>query len=155
MAVKISDLIDPSAVKLRLEETERIPAIKAVAELLSSNPHVTHFSGFYKDILEREQVEPTCLGNGVALPHARTDHLNRLMVSVGCSEEGILFENCGQTVSLIFVIGTPRQQVAEYLAIVGALARVFREPDFHKELLAAKTSEEFIEMLRDAEEEGF
>ena len=88
-----------------------------------------NFKGFYDELLARERVEPTTLGNGVAFPHARTDHVKRLVLAVGRSVSGVNFETSGETIHFIFVIGTPRRMVTEYLALVGAMARLLRHDE--------------------------
>ena len=93
--------------------------------------------------LARERLEATSLGYGVAFPHARTDHVKKMVLAVGRSIPGVLFENSGETIHFIFVIGTPRRMVTEYLALVGAMARLLRNEEVRKKLMAAKTPEEF------------
>ena len=102
-----------------------------------------NFRSFYDELLARERLEATSLGNGVAFPHARTDHVKKMVLAVGRSRPGVLFENSGETIHLIFVIGTPRRMVTEYLALVGAMARLLRKDEVRKMLMEAKTPEEF------------
>jgi mannitol/fructose-specific phosphotransferase system IIA component (Ntr-type) len=97
--------------------------------------------------LARERVEATSLGNGVAFPHARTDHVKRLVLAVGRSVEGVTFETGGEKIHFIFVIGTPRRMVTEYLALVGAMARLLRNEEVRVKLLSAQTAEDFLAAL--------
>ncbi|KRO59856.1 MAG: hypothetical protein ABR82_04945, partial [Verrucomicrobia subdivision 6 bacterium BACL9 MAG-120507-bin52] len=125
----------------------RTGAIHRVAALLEKDEGVIQFRGFYDELLARERLEATSLGNGVAFPHARTDHVKRLVLAVGRSVEGVQFENAGEKIHFIFVIGTPRRMVTEYLALVGVMARLLRQDDVRAKLLAAKTAEEFMATL--------
>jgi mannitol/fructose-specific phosphotransferase system IIA component (Ntr-type) len=143
----ISSLLKPEQIKLGLESTKRCNAIHEVANLLQTNTNVVQFQGFYDELLARERVESTCLGNEIAFPHARTDHLKGMVLAVGRSNEGILFENSNQIVKLIFVIGTPKRMVTDYLSVVGGLARLLKEADVRGELLSAPTPEAFIERI--------
>ena len=61
--------------------------------------------------------------------------------------EGVQYENAGEKIHFIFVIGTPRRMVTEYLALVGVMARLLRQDDVRAKLLAAKTAEEFMATL--------
>jgi mannitol/fructose-specific phosphotransferase system IIA component (Ntr-type) len=122
-----------------------------VASLLKDHPSMTHFDGFYAELLQREKLESTCLGMETAFPHARTDHVKNLVISAAVCKEGLLFENSKQRVKLIFVIGTPKRMVTEYLAAVGALARLLKEESLRNKLISAKTAEEFIFHLTEAE----
>lgn len=147
MGVTISKLLQPEYILLDIKNTKRTAAIHEVAVQLANHSEVKNFEAFYEELLARERVESTCLGNEVAFPHARTDHVRSMVLAVGRSKEGVWFENAEQTVRLIFVIGTPKKMVTEYLAIVGALARLLKESSIRESLMTAKTPQEFHEML--------
>jgi len=145
--MKLAELIQPERVLLELKETRRTAAIHEVAQQLEKDPDVIHFKAFYDELLARERVEATSLGNGVAFPHARTDHVKKMVLAVGRSTPGVFFENSGETIHFIFVIGTPRRMVTEYLALVGAMARLLRNDEVRQKLMAARTPEEFAAVL--------
>ncbi|NBR70861.1 MAG: PTS sugar transporter subunit IIA [Verrucomicrobia bacterium] len=142
--MRLTELLQPGHILLDLQETKRTAAIHRVAALLEKDEGVIQFQGFYDELLARERVEATTLGNGVAFPHARTDHVKRLVLAVGRSTAGVNFENGGENIHFIFVIGTPRRMVTEYLALVGAMARILRQDEVRGKLMAAKSPEEFL-----------
>jgi mannitol/fructose-specific phosphotransferase system IIA component (Ntr-type) len=152
MAVSIAQLLDPSRVALEIRETRRSPAIHEVARMLEGNPDLTNFPAFYNELLARERVEPTCIGNEVALPHARTEHATRIVLAVGRSSQGVVFDSSGQLVRLIFVIATPKSQPMEYLLLVGHLCRLLKEPSLRDSLMSAAVPAEFISAISTAEE---
>ncbi|NBR47148.1 MAG: PTS sugar transporter subunit IIA [Verrucomicrobia bacterium] len=151
--VKLAELIQPGLVLLDIKETKRTAAIHEVALLLEKDPGVINFRSFYDELLARERVEATSLGNGVAFPHARTDHVKKMVLAVGRSPAGVVFENSGETIHLIFVIGTPRRMVTEYLALVGAMARLLRSEEVRRKLMSARTPEEFAAVFSEDPEE--
>lgn len=151
MAKAISETLRPHLVTIQLESKNQGDALKEVAEVLKDHPSMTNFDGFYAELLQREKLESTCLGMETAFPHARTDAVKNLVIAAGLSKEGILFESTGQTVKLIFVIGTPKRMVTEYLAAVGALARLLKEENLRNKLFSSKTAEEFIFHITEAE----
>jgi mannitol/fructose-specific phosphotransferase system IIA component (Ntr-type) len=152
MAIKISKILTTDCIALNLQSSKRTAVIHEVAGQLAQHPQVSNFQSFYDELLARERLESTCLGNEVAFPHARTDHVKNMVLAAGRSKEGVLFENCGQTVKLIFVIGTPKRMVTDYLAVVGALARLLKEAPVRQRLMEAETAEDFHAVL-EAEEE--
>jgi len=149
--MQISSLLKPEQIKMELTQQKRCNAINEVAQLLQSNPNVTNFAGFYEELLARERIESTCLGNEIAFPHARTDSLKGMVLAIGRSTTGVWFENSGQSVKLIFVIGTPKRMVTDYLSVVGGLARLLKDPGTRDKLISAPTVEEFIATLTAAE----
>jgi mannitol/fructose-specific phosphotransferase system IIA component (Ntr-type) len=151
MSVRISQLLDPSRVVLDLRATKRTAAINEVARRLEGRPEMLNFAAFYAEVLARDRADTTYIGNEVALPHARTDHANAILMAAGRSKEGIWFENCSQTVRLVFVLATPKACIQEYLQAVGSLCRLLKGPGVRGALLAAATAEEFHAVLTAAE----
>ena len=149
--MQISSLLKPEQINLELAQQERCNAINEVAQLLQANPNVTNYAGFYEELLARERIESTCLGNEIAFPHARTDSLKGMVLAIGRSTQGVWFENCNQTVKLIFVIGTPKRMVTDYLSVVGGLARLLKDASTRENLISAPNVEEFIATLAQAE----
>ena len=154
MAGKITALLDPARIQLRVGGARRTAALNEVARLLAGHPDVTNFDGFYAELLARDRLDTTCLGNGVALPHARTEHVKNIVLAVGRSDAGVLFENSGggETVRLLFMVGTPKARPADYLAVVSALCKLLKSDATRAALLAAQTPEEFVKAVAEAEE---
>jgi mannitol/fructose-specific phosphotransferase system IIA component (Ntr-type) len=154
MAGPLAQLLDPARVNLNLQSTQRTAALYEVARLLDGHPDVTNFPGFYHELLARERIDATCLGNEIALPHARTEHVARIVMAVGRSDAGVYFENCNQLVRLFFVLGTPRTNAGDYLQVVGALCRIIKDSASRQALLQAPTAAEFIQILVNLEARG-
>lgn len=152
MSARLSSLLAPERIVLNLQSTKRTQALHEVAALLEKNPDIANFQGFYNELLARERLDTTCLGNEIALPHARTEHVKKIVIAVGRSQPGVHFENCNQTVRLMFVLGTPKSNPTDYLILVGALCRLIKEPAHREALLAAPTPETFIATVRELEE---
>ncbi len=144
MAGRISSLLDPARIVLHLQSTERGGALQEVAQLLAGHPDVTDFNGFYEDLLIRDRLDSTCLGNGLALPHARTAHVRNIVLAVGRSDAGILFEHGQDHVNLLFMLGTPVSQPGEYLVVLRALCKICKAPADRAALLTAPTPADFL-----------
>jgi len=152
MAGNISHLLDPARIKLHLQSSQRVAAITEVARLLHGHPDVTSFDGFHAELLERDRLDTTCLGNEVALPHARTGHVKSIVLAVGRSDGGIPFENGNETVRLLFLLGTPKTKPGDYLLVVSSLCKLLKSPANREAFLAAATPEEFIQAVVAAED---
>jgi mannitol/fructose-specific phosphotransferase system IIA component (Ntr-type) len=152
MAGRLSKLLDPSRIALAIQSTKRTAALNEVARLLEGHPDVTDFHGFYNELLARERIDTTCLGNELALPHARTEHVKKIVLAVGRSSEGVLFENGKQTVRLLFVLGTPKANPTDYLMVVSTLCKILKEPTNREALMRAADAATFIAALVAAEE---
>ncbi|MDI1318865.1 MAG: PTS sugar transporter subunit IIA [bacterium] len=152
MPVRLSSLLEPARISLHLQSTKRTAALNEVAGLLQTNPNVANFPGFYNELLARERLDTTCLGNEVALPHARTEHVKKIVIAVGRSDTGVHFENGDQNVRLMFVLGTPKSNPGDYLMLVGSLCRLIKDAPNREALLAAPTPEAFIATVKELED---
>ncbi len=144
MAGKISSLLHPSRISLGLPVSTRADALRDLAHLLDGHPDVPDFTGFYAELLARDRLDTTVLGNAVALPHARTEHVKKIVMAVGRSEAGIPFDDRGEIVKLIFVLGTPQSKPGDYLGVVSALCKILKTSADRDALLTAPTPEAFI-----------
>ena len=125
---------------------------KEAVDILQRAGCVTNFDAFFQEILERERVSNTALGHDVAIPHARTEQCTEILIAVGRSAEGVDFEaKDSQPVRLVFLIGTPKQMVTEYLRVVGNLARLLRQDQLRQNLLDAPDATAFIRLIDQAE----
>lgn len=153
MAGKISSLLDPSRIALHVQSTQRTAALNEVARLLATHPAVTNFDGFYRELLARDRVETTCIGHAVALPHARTEHVKTIALVVGRSETGITFgDGPDENVRLLFMLGTPKTNPGDYLAVVSALCKLLKSEANRTAFFTAATPEDFIAAVIAAEE---
>ncbi|MGD0016942.1 MAG: PTS sugar transporter subunit IIA [Verrucomicrobiia bacterium] len=150
---RLASLLAPEMIKLNLCARDKTPALREVAELLAQHQSIHNFEVFFQEILARERVSNTALGHDVAIPHARTDQCAKILIAVGRSSEGVDFETKdGQRVHLIFLIGTPKQMVTDYLRVVGNLARLLRQDDVRRRLLEAPDPASFIKVIDQTED---
>lgn len=151
MASRITSLLDPSRITLNVQSTKRTAALNEIARQLEGHPDVANFTGFYDELLARDRLDTTCLGNAVALPHARTEHVKKIVMAVGRADLGIPFDANGEIVRLFFVLGTPKTKPGDYLAVVSALCKILKDPADRATFLNAPTPEAFIAAIAAAE----
>jgi mannitol/fructose-specific phosphotransferase system IIA component (Ntr-type) len=152
MAGLLRNILDPSRILLQVRSTRRTSALNEVARLLDGHPSVTNYAGFYNELLARDRLDTTCLGNEIALPHARTEHVTDLVLAIGRSPAGVNFEKDNQTVRLLFVLGTPKSNPMAYLQVVSTLCKIFKDPALREALITAADPESFAATLLAAEE---
>ena len=149
MPKELADIVFEKQISLDLEARTQDEAFHELASLLADNPAVIDPVKFRKDVAEREVLSPTAMHNGTALPHARTGTVRDIVLAAGRSRSGVPFAN-QTSVRLIFMIGTPKTSVADYLVCVGTLALLLRDPASMGKLMQAETPLEFALILRNA-----
>jgi len=145
MLSSAAQLLQPSRISLDITATDKNEAILEVAGIVRVDPDVQDFGCFCQELLARDELKSTAAGHGVAFPHARTDAVRDIVIAAGRSNEGVRFGE--EVVHFIFVIGTPREKVSDYLVAVGTLARLLRAEKIRTALIKATTPEEFIRAL--------
>ncbi|MEO5713234.1 MAG: PTS sugar transporter subunit IIA [Luteolibacter sp.] len=122
-------------------------AIRRTAEILAIDSGITNFGGFVDAVFERQRSNPPLLGNGVAIPHARTVLARDIVCVASRCASPVPFGPEAEPVRLIFLLGIPPQQISEYLALTAALVKRLRDPEILNGLLTARTPEEFTDLL--------
>src|SRR5947208_9736248 len=150
MSALLSEILDPKLVVLELREQTAAEAILEIVERLRDQGLVQDFYKLADAVMEREGRTSTNTGEGVAFPHARTDLVDRLVLGIGRSREGIPFGYSSELVHLIFLVGVPQRMVTDYLVCLGAPRRVVKGKGRRDALMAAASEEEFVELMRDA-----
>ena len=93
------------------------------------------------------RLSPVCIADDIALPHARTNAVSRLVLAIGRTEGPLPFDSQHLGVRLIFLIGTPKRAVTEYLQAVSVLSRMLKNPATRAGLYAASDEAEFRALL--------
>lgn len=138
----------PDVVLLDLPATSRAAVLRALHAPLAQVPGVTDAARLLKDLQERARVASVCIAADVALPHARTAAVDRIVLAVArLAAPGVAFDDEHPQVRLVFMIGTPKQQVEGYLRLVSAISRLLRGEGRRAALIAAPTEEAFRALL--------
>jgi mannitol/fructose-specific phosphotransferase system IIA component (Ntr-type) len=146
--LSLTDLLSENQVTLNLTAQTHAEALREIVDLFAENPHVHDLAGFHEALLAREKANSTVVGNGIAFPHARTDLVDKIVLAVGRSKAGVRFDKSEELVHLIFVIGTPKALISDYLVCVGALARFVKNKAVCERLMQAETASDFIKELK-------
>ena len=151
--MKISDHISEKTICLDLENTTKDDVIRELSELLKESEYVTDFDVFLKDVFEREKLGATGIGNGIAIPHARTDAVHNIIIAFGRSSQGIDFNGVdNKPAKLIFLMGTPKKDVNKYLQVLAHLTRLLKKESFRQQLLEAQNADEILNAIREIED---
>jgi mannitol/fructose-specific phosphotransferase system IIA component (Ntr-type) len=154
--MKITPLLRPDFITLDLKSQTRLDVLHEMTQLVKGHPYMKDFAAFCRAVHEREAMGCTALtGHDIAIPHARTDQVADILLGVGCSQTGALFEGKEpQIVKLVFLVGTPKKMVMEYLQLLGSLAKLLKEEAFRSALLSARSADEFIGLFQQQENHG-
>ncbi|HNX35498.1 MAG TPA: PTS sugar transporter subunit IIA [Kiritimatiellia bacterium] len=126
------------------EEVSRNQLIRQLLTHLANGHGIMEVDSYYNAIIERENASDTVVSNGIAIPHARLDDLQRPYVGVATSAKGISFSEDHPPVHLILLVLIPRNQPGLYLQILRALANILRDRDAARSVSQLATAEEVM-----------
>lgn len=145
--ITIANILTPDHILLGFQAETRVRALAKVADLLERDERVKDWNLFYKGIMAGAACITNDSGSGICIAHMRSEAVDGMVMAAAQSPQGILFDEAGPRIHLIFVIGVPVALASDYLRIIGALARIFRTEKGSNALLGASTNKEFLERL--------
>jgi len=149
MDFKISELLSKEAVILELKAKEKMLVIQELAEHLVNKNLIVNKDEFLTAIAKRENLESTGIGNGIAIPHARTNAVKNLVLAFGRSDDGVDFSSIdGRPSHLIFMIVSPEEKKSEYIKTLAKISRLVRKEEVRAMLRNAKDPHEIMEIIK-------
>lgn len=125
-------------------------AIKELIQNLNSIGKISSVPRYYSQVIHRESVENTGIGNGFAIPHARTDSVDDFIVSFGYTKTGFDYGSYDdKPVKFVMLSIFPTKMSTKYLFLISMLASVFSDKDRVKVLENADSSNEVYSILKD------
>ncbi len=143
----LSDFLAESDVVLELQGATKDSVLAELVAQLGVGPE--NQSLLLRILQRRESLGSTGIGRGVAIPHCRTQLVNRLRVVFGRRLGGIPWDAVdGQPVSYIFLLAAPPIEVSnDYLPVLGRIAELVKEPSVPERLAQVKDPAEFRALL--------
>jgi PTS system fructose-specific IIC component len=154
--MKITELITRDTILLSISGNKKIEAIDALVDILYQAGKLTDKKLFKEAILKREEQSTTGIGEGIAIPHAKTAAVKQPAIAFGKSESGVDYESLdGQPAHLFFMIAAPEGANNTHLEALSRLSSILLNEGVRKSLMKAETKEEVLSIIdsHDREEE--
>lgn len=163
--MRLTRYLKPPQIKLELDARRPDPIPEAWTEprivwavkeavidemiaLLDAGGEVRNLSKLREDLLNRERKATTGIGDGIAMPHVRTNQARQFTMAFARSTAGVDFDSIdAQKVHFVFAIVAPPYDDKLYLQVYKRIAEVFGRPDVKAELLAAPDPHELIRII--------
>lgn len=147
--IHIASILQLHHIDLDLQKTSQEEAIYHVAALLKEDQRVLDWNEFYVGLASKTACIATGQEFEIWIPHTRTNSVSSMVMSAGRSGTAVL--NSQEKTHYIFVIGVPVAMAADYLRIIGALARTFKSLIAEPMLRAQSNPAEFLRLLAEWE----
>ena len=150
--MKITDLLSTDAIKLNGIANSKQDAINKLVDLMAKNGNLTDKEKYKEVVLKREEEGSTGIGEGIAIPHGKTDAVSKPGLSAMVINDGVEFDSLdGQPAKLLFLIAAPNTKDNVHLDVLSRLSTLLMDTEFRKSLMEAKTPEEFLRCIDIAE----
>lgn len=145
--ITLPDALRPEHVVLDLAATTPAAAIKTMSLPLRNDPRVIDWPGFVEALSQQPACRTADAGVGLYFAHARTTAVSDIVISAARLSPELPCAEIGSPVRYVFCIGVPQTMAADYLRLVGALMRIFKDPETEEALHTAATRQAFVEIL--------
>lgn len=155
--MKITDLLKKDTIILSLQSTEKANVIDELVSKLDEAGRLSSREGFKEAILAREAQSTTGIGEGIAIPHAKTSAVDTPAIAFGVSKQGVDYESLdGQNAHLFFMIAATEGANNAHLETLSRLSSFLMDTNFRETLLHASSEDEVIAAIdaKEREEEG-
>lgn len=158
--MKIRDLLAVESIDLNGKVTGKNETLDAMVALMAKSGKINDVEKYRKGVYAREEEGTTGIGEGIAIPHCKSDAVSKPGLAAMVIKDGVDFDALdGEKVSLIFLIAAPNTEDNVHLDVLSKLSVLLMDENFTSGLRNAKTVEEFLSVIdraeaeKDAEEE--
>jgi PTS system nitrogen regulatory IIA component len=152
----LTDILSSERVRVAARGTgvqSKDEALRALAALLGTAATAPGEADFYRVLVEREALQSTGIGDGVAIPHGALENLSGQVAALLICPGGVPFDAIdGGPVYILFAVLTPKRATGEHLKTLARISRLLRDTSFRQKLLAAADGREAYSLIRLAEE---
>ncbi len=151
--MRLTDLLKPENVKLPVVAEDKVGVIGELIDLLDTNGDLADAAKVRTAVLEREKTRTTGIGDGLAIPHGKTDGVKQLVMALGRLDKPVDFESIdGKPVSLVWLLSSPIDKTGPHINALARVSKIMAKADVRKELLAAKTARQMYDLIAEEDE---
>lgn len=153
--MRITDLLNKESILLGGAPKSKSEAIDMLVELQVKGGNIADKDEYKKGILAREEKGSTAVGEGIAIPHAKSEAVKAPSLAAMTVPEGVDYEALDDEPSnLLFMIAAPNDGDV-HLEVLSRLMTILMDEDFREKLLNAKDKDEFLKIIDDMENEKY
>ncbi len=153
--MRITDLLKKESIELNSPVSTKQGAIDKLIDLQAKAGNISDKNAYKKDILAREQMSSTAVGDGIAIPHAKSEAVRQPGLAAITAPNGVDYESMdGKPSNILFMIAAPNDGDL-HLEVLSRLMTILMDEEFRRNLLAADTKEKFLKVIDEKEAEKF
>ena len=148
------DILSPASTIVDLKGDTKEEIIEELVDSLSASEAISDRDKVLQAVLEREKIMSTGIGDGIAIPHGKSDCVVKLAAALGTQRRGVDFEALdGEPAYVFFLLVSPTNVSGPHIKALARISRLLKNDGFKKKLIVASSPEEILFAIR-AEEES-
>ena len=154
--MKIVDLLKVESIDLKAKPQDKAAALEHLITLMERGGNIADKEEYKACVLRREEEGSTGIGEGIAIPHAKTSAVKAPGLAAMLVQDGVDFDSLdGEPAKLFFLIAAPDTEDNVHLDVLSHLSMLLMNNDFRSELLKAGSAKEFLSVIDKYENEKF
>lgn len=152
--MKIAELLGKDTIKLNLKANSKMEVLDQLVDVLYDAGRLNDKELYKEEILKRESLSSTGIGEGIGIPHGKTSAVKKASLALGIFRDGVDFDSLdGAPVNIVFMIAAPEGANNEHLETLSRLSVLLMNPEFKEGLLSSKVPEDVFSLLDKFEKE--
>jgi fructose-specific phosphotransferase system IIA component len=148
--MKIMDFLSKKAITAELKSSKKDDVIKELVDLLIAAGDIDKGSRskVIDSLMERESLGSTAIGQGIAIPHAKSDSVSKLVGAFALSKKGVDFDSLdGEPVYIFFLLVAAQDSAGPHLKALARISRIFKEKYFRDNLRSCSDEKDIIRVI--------
>jgi nitrogen PTS system EIIA component len=151
--MEIKDFLNPKAISVDLKATTKEAVIKELLGILSEAAGIKNDDKLFKVLMDREALGSTGIGQGIGIPHGKTNTAKKLVGAFGISKTGVDFDSLdGEPSHIFFLLLAPEDSAGPHLKALAKISRLLKDKFFRERLMKAATKKEVVDLIDEEEQ---
>lgn len=152
--MRIRDLLAAESIELNGSATDKKDVLNKMVDLMAKSGKISDIETYRAGVFAREEEGTTGIGEGIAIPHCKSDAVNAPGLAAMVVKGGVEFDSLdGAPVHILFLIAAPNTKDNVHLDVLSKLSVLLMDENFTKNLMEAKSVNEFLAVIDEAENE--
>ncbi|MBI3253037.1 MAG: PTS sugar transporter subunit IIA [Candidatus Omnitrophica bacterium] len=148
--MKIAEFLNEKAVSANLKATNKEGVIRELVELLAKAEGMKNKEELVKVLLGRESLGSTGIGQGVGIPHGKSDAVKKLVGAFGICHQGLNFDALdGEPVYIFFLLVAPEDSAGPHLKGLARISRLLKDKFFRESLKTLTDEKAIFKLIRE------
>lgn len=150
--MKITDLLSEKTIMINAKASSKEDVIKQAVALIAKSGAIDDVAVYEKGVFKREEESTTGVGEGIAIPHCKSNVVNKPALAAMILPEGVEYAALdGEPVDVLFLIAAPNSEDNVHLDVLARLSEMLIDESFKQKLLQAKSAKELLKVIDEAE----